>query len=46
MRLFGQAAREPTGAEPAAETEVPGYGFSVHARTRISAADRPGRERL
>jgi hypothetical protein len=46
MRLFGQVARDPGDAEPAAEAQVPGYGFSVHAKTRIGAADRSGRERL
>ena len=46
MRLFGEAAHGERDVEASPEVQVPGYGFSVHAQTRISAHDRQGRERL
>jgi hypothetical protein len=46
MRLYGQAAHDEGPRERAPQTEVPGYGFCVHAERRVSAHDKAGREKL
>jgi hypothetical protein len=46
MRLYGQAAHNEDRRKSEAQTQVPGYGFSVHAAHRVSANDKAGRERL
>lgn len=45
MRLYGQAANSD-GYEPPPQSQIPGYGFCVHAERRISANDKSGREKL
>ena len=46
LRLFGEAAYGEGQQETTSEVTVPGYGFNVHAQTRISGHDKKGRERL
>jgi hypothetical protein len=44
IRVRGEAAGD--AKEFKAQGQVPGYGFSVHAKRRVSAHDRKGLERL
>ena len=46
MRLCGQAAHDENARERAVQTQVPGYGFCVHAEHRVRAHDKAGREKL
>ena len=46
MRLYGHAAGSDAGIDRAPQAQVQGYGFNVHAQTRIAAHDRQGLGRL
>ena len=46
MRFGAQASGHSDDNEPQQEIPTPGFGFNVYARTRVSAGDTQGLERM